>query len=192
MDYKERHREARILPRAGYERALNNTLKGWIEYAESARSAAGRDDFEMHDDYVLGDHWAEIGYALRRLLDGETGRFDCGTFLDEITHTLTGNGYSAEDQCKLRYTIGYPADEIAAPDGVKRYHLVYTSAGNGWKEQRDDAVRMLGAFIGNNPPDKLAMVFHGAKPEDFKVIRVNVWEHTEDPAGTIQEDLSNV
>ena len=145
----------------------------------------------MHDDYVLGNHWAEIGYGLFRLLDGETGRFDCGTFMDEVAHTLNANGYALDADHVLQYTIGYPIVDDA-PEGEQHFQIVYTSAGNGFKDNRDDAVRMLGAFIGNNSPEKLAQVFHGRRPDEFKVIRVQIYRHTKDPVGTIQEDLSNV
>ncbi len=46
----------------------------------------------MLDDGVLGDEWAKIGGALRGLLNGETGRFDCGTLDRLFCETLRSEG----------------------------------------------------------------------------------------------------
>jgi hypothetical protein len=44
------------------------------------------------EDYVLGPEWTQIGTAIRGLLNGETGRLDCGTLDGFILETMRENG----------------------------------------------------------------------------------------------------
>ena len=48
------------------------------------------------EDYVLGPQWQAIGEGLRGLLNGETGRLDCGTLDGFILATLDENGIDTE------------------------------------------------------------------------------------------------
>lgn len=74
--WSRRHMAAVRTPRPGHERAYVDMLRGWLEY-----SGAHEERFESRigDDCVLGPSWAKIGAGLRELLNGETGRLDCGT-----------------------------------------------------------------------------------------------------------------
>ena len=44
---------------------------------------------------MLGQEWAAMGRALLGLLNGETGRIDCGTLDGDIRRALERNGYEA-------------------------------------------------------------------------------------------------
>lgn len=55
-------------------------LNAWCEYASAHKR---RYECPIGKDYVLGDMWKAWGFALRGLLNGETGDLDCGT-LDTI------------------------------------------------------------------------------------------------------------
>lgn len=93
------HNEARRLPATGYERALVHMLNGWKTYADAARadlSEKGEEPFVMADDGVLGEHWADMGRALRGLLNGEMGRLDGGRLSSEISQTFEAEGFTSE------------------------------------------------------------------------------------------------
>lgn len=91
MDYLERHHLAMALPKPGFEQSIRDLVGGWESYAMAHRDRYGS---VIGEDYILGDAWRDVGLALHRLLDGETGRFDCGT-LDQLlgaiaeTHGMT-------------------------------------------------------------------------------------------------------
>ncbi len=69
-------------------------LKYWAMYAQEHQ-----DRFEslIGEDYVLGPAWRDAGLSMRRLLDGETGRLDCGTLDGFILDTLKENGFDTEN-----------------------------------------------------------------------------------------------
>lgn len=60
--------------------SIVQAINAWCEYASAHKR---RFESEIGADYVLGDHWKAWGFALRGLLNGETGDLDCGT-LDTI------------------------------------------------------------------------------------------------------------
>ena len=72
-----------------HETTTVQMLSAWAGYAR-----AHRERFEslIGEDYVLGPHWAEVGLGVRGLLNGETGRLDCGTLDAFILDTLSENG----------------------------------------------------------------------------------------------------
>lgn len=78
------HQEAVRLPKRGFEGAIVDTLKSLAEYADAHRD---RYESEVGEDGVLGDHFEEIARGLIGLLNGETGRLDCGT-LDRAIRQL--------------------------------------------------------------------------------------------------------
>jgi hypothetical protein len=69
-----RHAEAMTSPARGFEASLVTMLRAWAEYADAHVAR-----YESPIDAVLGQSWQEIGEALIGLLNGETGRLDCGT-----------------------------------------------------------------------------------------------------------------
>jgi hypothetical protein len=82
-DWGKRHLEAIHSP-TGPERPLVKLLSAWINYA---KQHAARFNSDIGSDYVLGDEWARIGFALRGLLNGESGRLDCGTYRFSLSET---------------------------------------------------------------------------------------------------------
>lgn len=66
------------------------------EYAQLRRTAWQAD--------VLGDHWADIGYALLGLLNGDCGALDCGTLDSIIRDNLQEAGFNPDTQKRERTT----------------------------------------------------------------------------------------
>jgi len=91
--WQDRHNDAMRYPHAGFESAIVHLLNGWVEYASHHRKQYIS---SIGDDGVLGPEWWEIGKALRHLLNGETGRLDCGTLdafiLDTMVDTMANHG----------------------------------------------------------------------------------------------------
>lgn len=58
-----------------HEKALRMMIEGLSLYLESHRNTY---DSPVGDDYVLGPHATDIANGLLGLLNGETGRIDCG------------------------------------------------------------------------------------------------------------------
>lgn len=85
-----------LLPVAGamHETCMVAMLKGWRDYA---REHETQFDSKIGDDGFLGPQWLQLGKALRALLNGETGRLDCGTVDGFILDTLQAHGFSEED-----------------------------------------------------------------------------------------------
>lgn len=90
--WQDRHVRAFNVPH-GFEAAIVSLLTGWAIYADAHRA---RYESKLGDDYVLGVAWAATGRAIHSLLDGETGRLDCGTLSSFIHDTLTSEGFNAD------------------------------------------------------------------------------------------------
>lgn len=89
--------------------ALRKMLEGWEAYAQAYAKTYGEEwgdengKWSIGKDFVLGPYWAEVGLAIKRLLDGETGGFDCGSLAANITELIeregiATDGYSLIDQ----------------------------------------------------------------------------------------------
>lgn len=76
VSFLQEHRQAVARTRAGFESAVMELLRALAEYADAHRD---RYESEVGEDGVLGDHFEEIARGLLGLLNGETGRLDCGT-----------------------------------------------------------------------------------------------------------------
>jgi hypothetical protein len=87
--WQERHLAAVKAP-AGPEIGLVSLIDGWTEYANYH---AARYETPIGNDTVLGPEWAAIGMAIRGLLNGESGRLDCGVLDGFILDTLATEGY---------------------------------------------------------------------------------------------------
>jgi hypothetical protein len=87
--WRDRHIQAVNAPR-GPERAIVAGLRAWCDYAVLH---ATRYESEIGDDGVLGPAWEQWGRALRTLLNGETGRLDCGTLDAIILDNLITQGF---------------------------------------------------------------------------------------------------
>lgn len=91
-NWQGRHLAAVMSPR-GAEKPFVAMLKGWLEYADTH---ANRNEGSIGEDYVLGPEWETIGRSLVSLLNGETGRLDCGTLDSLIRSSLVAEGFSEE------------------------------------------------------------------------------------------------
>lgn len=86
--WKERHERAVRLP-STTEAPIVGLLRAWSNYALEHKR---RYDSSIGDDGVLGPEWQKIGEGIRGLLNGNTGRLDCGTLDSIIADTLTAEG----------------------------------------------------------------------------------------------------
>lgn len=90
--WQKRHRDALIAPQ-GFERPIVEAIKAWALYADAH---ATRYESGIGADYALGPAWRDMGRAIHALLDGETGRLDCGTLSAFVHNTLRAEGFADE------------------------------------------------------------------------------------------------
>lgn len=88
-DWRRRHYVA-----AMSSGGLNDMLRGWYNYAQDHEAKFGS---KIGDDSVLGPEWAQIGYALRGLLNGDIGQLDGGTCDSFIVDTMTANNVEVDE-----------------------------------------------------------------------------------------------
>ena len=91
--WKSRHIAAIRAPRLGFERAIVRGIRSWLEYAQAHKR---RYESGIGKDGHLGEIWAAQGRALHDLLDGETGRLDCGTLSTIIHRALRAEGFGED------------------------------------------------------------------------------------------------
>lgn len=91
--YHHRHAIARSYQHP-FGSALRAMLEGWERYALAHRD---RYDDPVGKDYVLGPAWYEAGQAIRRLLDGECGGWDCGSLNHNILRIMGENGFDCQE-----------------------------------------------------------------------------------------------
>ena len=89
--WQDRHIAAILAPSA-FEAAIVGMLAGWARYADAWRSR----ESPIGNDYVLGPEWEAIGRGIHGLLNGETGRLDCGTLSAFIYDTLETEGFKRD------------------------------------------------------------------------------------------------
>lgn len=70
------HVSALRFPRNDAEKAIGLMVKGLVAYVDSTKAEWGD---HVGNDYVLGVHVKELAQAVLGLLNGPTGRLDCGT-----------------------------------------------------------------------------------------------------------------
>jgi hypothetical protein len=94
-EWQDRHDSAVIgAQHKPFESPVVNLLKEWAQYAEDHRK---RYEAPIGEDGVMGQYWTDLGHAIRHLLDGETGRLDCGTLFHFIYETMRENGVDPEE-----------------------------------------------------------------------------------------------
>lgn len=76
-----------------FAKALADMLRGWERYAEAHQDRYGE---HIGNDHIIGDYWAEVGLAIKRLLDGETGGLDCGSIAQNITNAIAEVGIQTD------------------------------------------------------------------------------------------------
>lgn len=87
------HWTALLVPNAK-ERGVVELLNGWLFYADQHQLRFGS---KIGDDQILGAAWRDMGRAIRTLLNGETGRLDCGLLDTTIMQALAYAGFVEED-----------------------------------------------------------------------------------------------
>ena len=96
-NWKQRHNEAITAATRGvhttFEGPMVRMMTGWATYAADHHN---RFESAIGEDYILGVEWLKIGKALLGLLNGETGRLDCGTCDGFIRDTILENGFTEE------------------------------------------------------------------------------------------------
>lgn len=92
-DWQGRHTAALVRPQ-NQEGPMAGMIHSWLDYADRHKA---RFESGIGDDYVLGPHWAAIGADLRQLLNGDCGRFDCGTLDGLILGVLKDEGFDLDD-----------------------------------------------------------------------------------------------
>ena len=90
--WKERHRQAMCEPR-GMEIPIVGMLAALCQYARESEKIG----YRIGEDPVLGHSWLELAHGLSGLLDGETGRLDCGSVSHSICEAIWAAGFSAEE-----------------------------------------------------------------------------------------------
>lgn len=81
----------------GFEIPIEALLRGFLTYSAEHRR---RYEASIGGDAVLCDPWVEIGKALLKLLNGETGRLDCGTIDRIVRNEFRANGLTEEGEDK--------------------------------------------------------------------------------------------
>ena len=98
--WKDRHNTAIILGGVNstarpFETAVAQMIVGWGRYAQDHKKEYGT---PIGDDGIIGAAWLEVGKGLIDLLNGQTGRLDCGTLDAFIRDTVHENGFPDELQ----------------------------------------------------------------------------------------------
>lgn len=87
------HRLAMTMP-IGFETAIVQLIHGAAKYADEHYQ---RHESLIGEDGILGPAWLDILKGIRTLLNGETGRLDCGT-IDGLLLDMAANcGFKEED-----------------------------------------------------------------------------------------------
>lgn len=97
-DHMIRHHMAIQSPR-GIERAITALRSGLLEYGLQYGEVF--EDCEVGCDGVLGEAWHDLAHAYLALLNGPTGRLDCGTLDGEVRHWARKFGFSEQEADEL-------------------------------------------------------------------------------------------
>jgi hypothetical protein len=92
-DWLIRHNQAIQQPR-GIERAIVALRAGLLEY--SLQYGESFEGCELGQDGFLGDAWLDAARAYLALLNGPTGRLDCGTLDGEVRQWAERCGFTEE------------------------------------------------------------------------------------------------
>lgn len=87
--YLREHEDALRNPAPGFERGIVGLWKSLAELAQAHFDTCGT---YISEDGYLGDEWAQILSSAHSLLNGETGRLDCGTLSKQIEDLRTSGG----------------------------------------------------------------------------------------------------
>lgn len=90
--WSTRHTNAWAFPNSE-ERPIRDMILAAARYADRHRQ---RFESNIGDDVVLGPAWEGIVRNIRTLLNGECGRFDCGTLDGVLCDMLAREGFEDE------------------------------------------------------------------------------------------------
>lgn len=90
--WQTRHLSALDSPK-GFEIAIVRLIEAWAHYADAHHR---RYESKLGNDSYLGPIWNDLGKSIHDLLDGETGRLDCGTLSSFIHNTRLYEGFRDE------------------------------------------------------------------------------------------------
>lgn len=90
--YLRWHHEALQSPR-GIEIAITDMRRALLRYGIEHKERYGA---ELGGDGFLGDHWLQMARGYLGMLNGETGRLDCGTLDGELRRWAMGFGFEEE------------------------------------------------------------------------------------------------
>lgn len=97
-EYMARHQRALQNPR-GAERAVTLLRSGLLQYA--VEYGARYEGCQLGEDGILGDAWLQLAKGYIGLLNGETGRLDCGTLDGEVRRWALQHGFSQQEADEL-------------------------------------------------------------------------------------------
>jgi len=99
-DWRGRHAAAIAAPRY-HEAAVIHLFAALDEYACAHNR---RFDSLIGHDYVLGPVWETMARSLKELLNGETGRLDCGTVESAINRLMLDHGCTLNQEEQVEVT----------------------------------------------------------------------------------------
>jgi hypothetical protein len=88
------HSKAWAVPMHDQEGAIVRLVTALADYSDAHRE---RFESSMGDDGFLGPAWLDILKGTRTLLNGETGRLDCGTVDSMLVRMAQAAGYEEEE-----------------------------------------------------------------------------------------------
>jgi hypothetical protein len=88
------HLKAWAVPWHDQEGSIVRLVEALASYADAH---AARFEFTVGDDGFLGPAWLDILKGTRTLLNGETGRLDCGTVDSMLVRMAEAAGYEEEE-----------------------------------------------------------------------------------------------
>lgn len=86
------HQQALAEPR-GLEAPIVRMREALVAYAREHETRWGS---KIGDDYVIGEFWVQMSRGYLGLLNGETGRLDCGTLDAEMRMLALECGFTEE------------------------------------------------------------------------------------------------
>lgn len=92
-EWKKDHNNAYLAPNVGEEEALVALHRGLLLYEAAYKR---RFDSQIGSDYVLGPEWFAIAKGLLGLLNGVSGRLDCGTLDKSIREVTESAGFEGD------------------------------------------------------------------------------------------------
>lgn len=78
----------------GFDSCIGQMLKALAVYADTHLAAY---EAPIADDYIIGVSWRKALSAVRELLNGETGRLDCGDVDHAILTMFKAAGFKDEE-----------------------------------------------------------------------------------------------